>query len=112
MLSMHHPQVVADWLRSRVQGDLQCDSRHIRAGDGFVAWPGAATDGRRFVAGALHAGAAAVLVEAQGVEAFGFNDQRVLAVPGLKAQAGSIASAYYGDPSGQLDLIAITGTNG
>ncbi|MDO9146438.1 MAG: UDP-N-acetylmuramoyl-L-alanyl-D-glutamate--2,6-diaminopimelate ligase [Hydrogenophaga sp.] len=109
---MQDAQAVADWLRNRVQGDLHCDSRRICAGDGFVAWPGAATDGRRFVAGALQAGAAAVLVEQQGVEAFGFNDERVLAVPGLKALAGPIASAYCGDPSSQLDLIAITGTNG
>ena len=112
MQTMQHPQAVADWLRSRVQGDLQCDSRRLCAGDGFVAWPGAATDGRRFVAGALQAGAAAVLVEQAGVDAFGFNDERVLAVPGLKALAGPIASAYYGEPSSQLDLIAITGTNG
>ncbi|MDP2416627.1 MAG: UDP-N-acetylmuramoyl-L-alanyl-D-glutamate--2,6-diaminopimelate ligase [Hydrogenophaga sp.] len=109
---MHHPQAVADWLRSRVQGDLQCDSRRVQPGDGFVAWPGAATDGRRFVATALQAGAAAVLVEQQGVEAFAWSDERVLAVPGLKAMAGPIASAYYGDPSSRLDVIAITGTNG
>jgi len=112
MLSMHHPQAVADWLRSRVQGDLQCDSRRVQSGDGFVAWPGAATDGRHFVTAALQAGAAAVLVEQHGVEAFAFSDERVRAVSGLKAQAGPIASAYYGEPSGQLDLIAITGTNG
>ena len=47
---------VADWLRERVTGELYCDSRHLRPGDGFVAWPGAATDGRRFVADALRAG--------------------------------------------------------
>ena len=115
MQSLHQPAAVADWLRSRVQGHLQCDSRRVQVGDGFVAWPGAATDGRHFVARALQAGAAAVLVEQQGVEAFDFHDAhdaRVLAVPGLKALAGPMASAYYGTPSGQLDLIAITGTNG
>lgn len=112
MGALYDPQAVADWLRSRVQGNLQCDSRRLMPGDGFVAWPGAATDGRHFVASALQAGAAAVLVEQQGVEAFGFNDERVLAVPDLKLLAGPIASAYYGQPSTQLDLVAITGTNG
>ncbi len=112
MQSLHNPQAVADWLRSRVQGHLQCDSRRVRAGDGFVAWPGAATDGRHFVASALQAGAAAVLVEQQGVEAFALDDARVLAVPGLKALAGPIASAYHSEPSAQLDVVAITGTNG
>lgn len=106
------PRDIAEWLRARVSGELQCDSRQLRAGDGFVAWPGAATDGRRYVPAALQAGASAVLVEAEGVEAFGFTDERIRAVPGLKALAGPIASLYHGEPSTLLDMVAITGTNG
>lgn len=108
-----HPQAVATWLRASVTGSLVCDSRRVRTGDGFVAWPGAATDGRRFVNAALQAGAGAALVEREGLEAFDFRDDpRVLAVPGLKAQAGPIASAFCHEPSAALDVIAITGTNG
>ncbi|MDO9435124.1 UDP-N-acetylmuramoyl-L-alanyl-D-glutamate--2,6-diaminopimelate ligase [Hydrogenophaga sp.] len=107
------PQAVADWLRSRAVGELHCDSRRLRAGDGFVAWPGAATDGRRFVNGALEAGAVAALVEREGVDSYAFgDDERVVAVPGLKAAAGAIASAFLGAPSASLDVVAITGTNG
>ncbi|MFM6985270.1 MAG: UDP-N-acetylmuramoyl-L-alanyl-D-glutamate--2,6-diaminopimelate ligase [Hydrogenophaga sp.] len=106
------PQAVADWLRERVTGGLQCDSRRIGPGDGFVAWPGAATDGRRFVASALAAGAVAALVEREGLESFGLADPRILAVPGLKSQAGPIASAFYRDPGAAMDLVGITGTNG
>jgi UDP-N-acetylmuramoyl-L-alanyl-D-glutamate--2,6-diaminopimelate ligase len=109
---LKEPQAVADWLRSRVTGSLQCDSRRVGAGDAFVAWPGAATDGRRYVGAALQAGASAALVEAEGAEAFGFDDPRILAVPGLKQQAGPIASAFFGDPTASLDVVAITGTNG
>ncbi len=112
MSSTSTPREVADWLRSRVTGSLQCDSRRVGAGDAFVAWPGAATDGRRYVAAALQAGASAALVEADGAEAFGFDDARILAVPGLKQQAGPIASAFFGDPTAALDVVAITGTNG
>jgi UDP-N-acetylmuramyl-tripeptide synthetase len=61
---------------------------------------------------ALASGAVAALVERDGVEAFGLEDTRVLAVPGLKAQAGAIANAFYGQPSASLDVLAITGTNG
>lgn len=109
---LQEPLAVADWLRARVTGTLQCDSRQVRSGDGFVAWPGAATDGRQYVAGALQAGAAAVLVEQEGAEAFAFSDERITAVPGLKAQAGPIASAFHHDPSAALDVTAFTGTNG
>ena len=41
------------WLRARVTGTLHTDSRRIAPGDGFIAWPGAATDGRAHVRDAL-----------------------------------------------------------
>ena len=112
MRTILHPHAVAEWLRERVTGELHCDSRRLRAGDGFVAWPGAATDGRRFVADALRSGAGAALVELDGVESHGFTDERIAAVPGLKASAGAIASAFHSMPSAALEMVAITGTNG
>lgn len=102
----------AQWLRARVTGTLRSDSRQLRAGDAFMAWPGAAHDARRFVRGALDAGAAACLVASEGVEAFGFDDPRIAAVPDLKAAAGVIADRFFGAPSAALELVASTGTNG
>jgi UDP-N-acetylmuramyl-tripeptide synthetase len=93
-------------------GTLQTDSRRIRPGDAFMAWPGAASDGRQHVLAALQAGAAACLVEAQGVEVYGFEDPRVAKFEGLKAASGLIASAYFEEPSHALDVVAVTGTNG
>ncbi|MGJ7493792.1 UDP-N-acetylmuramoyl-L-alanyl-D-glutamate--2,6-diaminopimelate ligase [Variovorax sp. RT4R15] len=106
------PNEAAHWLRSCVPGQLQADSRRIGAGDGFIAWPGAATDGRAHVVAALAQGAAACLVEQNGVEAFGFDNDAVAAYAGLKSATGPIASAFYGRPSTQLALLAVTGTNG
>ncbi len=101
------------WLKVREARALTADSRRVRAGDAFVAWPGHASDGRRFVAAALAAGASACLVEAEGVEAFGFDgDARIGALRGLKAAAGEIASRFLGTPSAALDVVAVTGTNG
>ncbi|MGC3983913.1 MAG: UDP-N-acetylmuramoyl-L-alanyl-D-glutamate--2,6-diaminopimelate ligase [Pseudorhodoferax sp.] len=102
----------AAWLRGRVTGVLHTDSRQIGPGDGFIAWPGAATDGRRFVPQALAQGAVACLVEREGSEAFGFDAEAVAAFAGLKAGSGPIAAAYYEQPSQALDLLAVTGTNG
>ena len=86
------------WLRSRVQGDLQTDSRKVQAGDAFIAWPGAATDGRAYVTKALAQGAAAVLVEAEGVEAFDLQSDKIAALAGLKAATGLIADQWFGHP--------------
>ena len=54
---LHTPEQAAGWLRERVAGSLCTDSRQVAEGDGFIAWPGAATDGRKFVGAALAAGA-------------------------------------------------------
>ncbi len=105
-----------DWLRQRMaggHGSLCTDSRRLRPGDAFIAWPGAADDGRRHVAAALQAGASACLVEADGVEAFGFADgePRSAALAGLKAACGPIAAAWC-EPGSALAVVAVTGTNG
>ena len=112
MREVQTPQDAAQWLRSRVTGTLHCDSRKIAAGDGFIAWPGAATDGRMHVPSALARGATACLVERSGVEAFGFDGEATAAYPRLKAATGPIAAAYFGQPSEQLQVLAVTGTNG
>ncbi|WP_367847735.1 UDP-N-acetylmuramoyl-L-alanyl-D-glutamate--2,6-diaminopimelate ligase [Rhodoferax sp. WC2427] len=112
MLQLHTPIEAVAWLRSRVTGSLQVDSRAIQPGDGFIAWPGAAVDGRQFVQAALAQGAAACLVEQEGCEAFGFASDAVASYSGLKAATGPIAAAYCQQPSDSLDVLAITGTNG
>ncbi|GAB4560693.1 MAG: UDP-N-acetylmuramoyl-L-alanyl-D-glutamate--2,6-diaminopimelate ligase [Rhizobacter sp.] len=100
------------WLRSRGVHNLGTDSRRLQAGDAFIAWPGYANDGRQFVPAALAAGAAACIVEAKGAESFGFDATRVATMAGLKAATGPLASTYLNHPSQQLDVVAVTGTNG
>ena len=101
------------WLRARVTGTLQTDSRCVAPGDGFIAWPGAATDGRAHVADALARGATACLIEADGVRHFAFAPGAPLvALHGLKAATGEIASQWFQHPSQALDVLAVTGTNG
>ena len=109
---LHTPQQAANWLHERVHGNLSTDSRHIKAGDGFIAWPGAAADARHYVGDVLKAGAGACLVEMGGIEAYGFVDAKIATYHDLKAAAAPIAAAYYGNPSRQLQTIAVTGTNG
>jgi UDP-N-acetylmuramyl-tripeptide synthetase len=112
MLELHTPQESAEWLRARVTGTLHSDSRKVRAGDGFIAWPGAATDGRRHVPAALAQGATACLVEREGVEGFAFEDEAIAGYAQLKSATGPIAAAYFEQPTERLDVLAVTGTNG
>ena len=112
MDDLHSPQQAAQWLRSRVTGTLQCDSRKVAKGDGFIAWPGAATDGRRHVNAALAQGGAACLVEKDGVEPYLFEGDAIATYEQLKPACGPIAAAFFNGPTNELDVLAVTGTNG
>jgi len=101
------------WLGERGVRALTTDSRRVQRGDAFIAWPGYASDGRRFVGSALAAGANACLVEADGADAFAFDDLgRVAALAELKSRTGLLASGFMGRPSERLQVFAVTGTNG
>ncbi|MGH8751479.1 MAG: UDP-N-acetylmuramoyl-L-alanyl-D-glutamate--2,6-diaminopimelate ligase [Burkholderiales bacterium] len=91
---------------------LTSDSRALKRGDVFLAYPGEKLDGRDYIAQAIAAGAGAVLWEQRG---FQWNPQWTVAnsgITGLKEKAGLIADLVYGRPSHKLWVIGVTGTNG
>ena len=92
--------------------ELTLDSRNVRAGDLFLAVPGAKVDGRDHIADALKRGAAAVAYEVQGATVLPITDVPLIPVKGLIAQLSDIAGRFYGEPSRLLDLVGVTGTNG
>ena len=97
---------------SSVLCPLSSDSRLVRQGDTFVAYPGEKTDGRQFIAQAIAQGANAVIWESQH---FAWDDAWQipnLAVSDLRHKAGWLADSVYGAPSEKLWLVGITGTNG
>jgi len=110
--SLHsNAQHNSEWSETRVSG-LAVDSRKVRAGDCFIAYPGHVSDGRQFIAAAVEKGASAVLAEAEGLQVPPGVTVPVVPVPGLQQQLGAIASRFYGDPSQHVQLVAVTGTNG
>ncbi|MDO8208278.1 MAG: UDP-N-acetylmuramoyl-L-alanyl-D-glutamate--2,6-diaminopimelate ligase [Gallionella sp.] len=98
---------------------LVTDSRAIRQGDTFVAYPGEKSDGRQFIAQAIAQGANAVIFEklVSGPDALNFVWDAAwnvahLAVPDLRHKAGLLADEVYGTPSAHLWTVGVTGTNG
>ena len=91
---------------------MTADSRRVGPGDVFLAHPGAVHDGRAHIAHAIQAGAAAIAWEPDGWD---WNpDWRIahLPVADLRRRAASLAAAWYGQPSAQLWMTGVTGTNG
>ena len=85
------------------------DSREARAGALFIALKGLHRDGHDYAAAAVENGATAVLV-ARPLEL----PQRVTQalVPDTWTAIGQVAAAFYGDPSQELCVIGVTGTDG
>ncbi|MGS0741297.1 UDP-N-acetylmuramoyl-L-alanyl-D-glutamate--2,6-diaminopimelate ligase [Glaciimonas sp. GG7] len=91
---------------------LVSDSRKVRVGDVFFAYPGDTADGRLYIAQALQNGAVAVVYEAANLPEPVPKNIPHLAVVGLKKIAGQIASNFYQCPDRDMSVIAVTGTNG
>ena len=87
--------------------DVEHDSRLVRPGALFACIPGAASDGHRFAADAVAAGAAALLVE-RPIDA----GAPCLMVESVRQAVGPAAAAVHGHPCSRLDLAGVTGTNG
>ncbi|MES2299009.1 MAG: UDP-N-acetylmuramoyl-L-alanyl-D-glutamate--2,6-diaminopimelate ligase [Pseudomonadota bacterium] len=108
-----HVADICQWIGQAAPGaKLASDSRRIKTGDVFFAYPGEAGDGRAFIAAAIAQGAAAVVLEADGAAWDNAWTVPYLAVSSLKAQAGLIAHAWYGMPDAAMYTVGVTGTNG
>lgn len=114
MQTFSSPDQAALWLRQRGARRLHTDSRKVAVGDAFLAWPGGRHDGRRHVEASLQRGAAACLIEARGHHQLASTAMTLACATytNLKAACGPIAAAYYEHPSRQIDVLALTGTNG
>lgn len=88
------------------------DSREVRSGDLFVAYPGEQSDGRDYISQAIKNGASAILYEPNDFNNTLPNDIPCIAIENLKERQGEIAAEFYDDPTKSLTTIGVTGTNG
>jgi UDP-N-acetylmuramoyl-L-alanyl-D-glutamate--2,6-diaminopimelate ligase len=93
---------------SNVSG-VTYDSRHVTPGSVFVALRGLHADGAGFARDAVSRGAVAVVSEAP--ELAGFSSAWIQ-VSDARLALASLSAAFYGNPSEELVLVGITGTNG
>ena len=129
MRPMTLSQLLVDVEGARISGDAEVeiaevrdDSRQVERGDLFVALPGNAADGRRFLSDAVARGARAVLVEAGGAGAAetGAPAPALAAAPCVSAMvvvddarlALARIAARRWSTGQELILSAVTGTNG
>ncbi len=103
-----------DELGARPVRGLCIDSRRVAPGDLFVALRGAVSDGHDYLDQAIALGAAALLVEElpDSLSSRRSSAPPIIAVPDTRRALAPLAARFYGNPSEELDLVGVTGTNG
>ena len=89
---------------------VNIDSRRIETGHLFVAMKGTQTDGHAYIGKAITQGAAAILCEDMPESTV--DGVTYIQVESTEDVVGEVATTFYGDPSRQLKLVGVTGTNG
>lgn len=90
---------------------LTDDSRAVKPGHVFIAVKGGKADGHRYLAQAVQAGAAALVVQ-DPPGASAPPAVPVIRVSDSRRAVGLLAGRFHGDPSSRLAMIGVTGTNG
>ena len=96
----HNPEVTA----------LEYDSRKVAPGHCFFAVVGTASDGHNYIHSAIEKGAVAIVCQrlpeslSEGVA--------YIVVEDTNTAMAAMAAAYYDNPSKELKLVGVTGTNG
>ncbi len=85
------------------------DSRKCAPGSLFLAIPGFKSDGHEFIPAALRAGARYIICER---EVSAPQDVTIIRVRDSRRALGLVGKNFYRDPSADLCVVGVTGTNG
>jgi len=91
---------------------LTIDSRNVKAGSLFFAYPGELADGRDYLIQAQSAGAAAILYDAADYDLSEEISIPAFAVSNLQQQVGKLAHEFFGRACDEMQIFGVTGTNG
>jgi UDP-N-acetylmuramoyl-L-alanyl-D-glutamate--2,6-diaminopimelate ligase len=107
-------ELIGGFEAGRVVGDagvevsgLAYDSRMVEPGTLFFCVPGEKADGHEFAEAAVEAGAVGLVVERE-LEA----GVPQVVVPDARAAMAPLSARFWGDPTAELKVVGITGTNG
>lgn len=86
-------------------------SRDVRPGDAFFCIVGTVVDGHEFAQQAVDAGAAVIVCERQ-LYSLDLKGATEVVVADSRRALAEAAAAFYGQPSADMDVVGVTGTNG
>ncbi|WP_236941107.1 UDP-N-acetylmuramoyl-L-alanyl-D-glutamate--2,6-diaminopimelate ligase [Flammeovirga sp. MY04] len=95
---------------NQLVSDVQIDSRQLTADSAFIAIKGTQMDAHKFIPKAIELGAKTIILEDEPSDLI--DGVSYIQVNNTSQVAGLIASNFYDNPSDNIKVIAITGTNG
>lgn len=117
LLAGHDHEVLLGDPDTRISAGACFDAHRVSSGSLFIAVPGHREGGPEAVGSALARGAVAVLVDRAAPDLpaavwASAADACVVRVPDTRVAAAVVTSRYYGEPGRDMDMVAVTGTNG
>ena len=88
------------------------DSREVKPGDLFMAYRGSQCNGTDYIDDAIQSGAVAIAIDEDEEINLKSISVTTVRVPDLRKQAGLIISRFFDEPSKEMQVIGVTGTNG
>ncbi|MEU1628592.1 UDP-N-acetylmuramoyl-L-alanyl-D-glutamate--2,6-diaminopimelate ligase [Streptomyces sp. NPDC020096] len=113
LLDGYEHQVLQGDIGAGISGGMTFDVDRLTPGSLYIAVPGHREGGPEAVSRAVELGAVAILVEGEGPgRAVVPEGVCVVRVPDTRVASSAAASRYYGEPGRDMDVVAVTGTNG
>ena len=93
---------------------ITCNSKEALANYIFVAIKGTREDGHRFITEAIDNGARVIIVQGQEASSSKWQEKNIplIWVDDTRKALAKLAAEFYGNPSGKIKVVGITGTNG
>jgi UDP-N-acetylmuramoyl-L-alanyl-D-glutamate--2,6-diaminopimelate ligase len=91
---------------------ITADSRAVKEDFVFVAIKGTSTDGHKFIEEAIKKGARAIIAQSSEAVTHSYQIPFLIKVKDTRIALAKLAAEFYANPSAQMKVVGITGTNG
>ncbi len=113
LLNRLAPLTVSGEVEGRWVSSVAFDSRKVEQDSLFVAVKGTQVDGHAYITKAIAAGATIIVgADAGAMEVCAGQEVTAILVEDSAQALALLSAAFYGDPSADLTLVGVTGTNG
>ena len=110
--SIGNPRIYPSGLIDFCVKGITCNSKNIQDNFIFIAIKGNREDGHKFIPEAIDRGAKAIIVQSSKFKVQSSKKIQFIKVKDTRQAQALLAAEFYGNPSGKIKVVGVTGTNG